>query len=128
MRQGFGWRLMSAAVPPFSPEAWGRRDPKVRAKGEKVEMTVPRSNRVERESRCLQHASSWTPAWWACGWTGTTLVTVLPTPGICASRLDIAAPGLEMLILDTDIMVDLLRGYPPAVAWLESLGEAEICS
>lgn len=31
-----------------------------------------------------------------------------------------------MLILDTDVMVDLLRGYPPATAWLESLGEAEI--
>lgn len=31
-----------------------------------------------------------------------------------------------MLILDTDVMVDLLRGYPPAIAWLESLGEAEI--
>ena len=31
-----------------------------------------------------------------------------------------------MVLLDTDIMVDLLRQYPPAVAWLESLGEEEI--
>ena len=31
-----------------------------------------------------------------------------------------------MIILDTDVMVDLLRGYPPAVAWMDSLGEAEI--
>jgi hypothetical protein len=26
-----------------------------------------------------------------------------------------------MILLDTDIMVDLLRGYPPAVSWLESI-------
>jgi len=31
-----------------------------------------------------------------------------------------------VIILDTDVMVDLLRGYLPAVAWMESLGEAEI--
>lgn len=31
-----------------------------------------------------------------------------------------------MVLLDTDIMVDLLRQYPLAVAWLESLGEEEI--
>jgi tRNA(fMet)-specific endonuclease VapC len=31
-----------------------------------------------------------------------------------------------MLLLDTDVMVDLLRRHPPAVAWLQSLGEEEI--
>jgi len=31
-----------------------------------------------------------------------------------------------MILLDTDVMVDLLRQYPPAVAWLDSLGEEEI--
>lgn len=31
-----------------------------------------------------------------------------------------------MVLLDTDVMVDLLRQYPPAVAWLDSLGEEEI--
>ncbi|MCR4418736.1 MAG: PIN domain-containing protein [Clostridia bacterium] len=31
-----------------------------------------------------------------------------------------------MIVVDTDVMVDVLRGYPPAVAWLESLGDAEI--
>lgn len=31
-----------------------------------------------------------------------------------------------MIILDTDIMIDFLRQYPPAVAWLDSLGEEEI--
>ena len=31
-----------------------------------------------------------------------------------------------MLLLDTDVMIDLLRQYPPAVAWLDSLGEEEI--
>ena len=31
-----------------------------------------------------------------------------------------------MVLLDTDVMIDLLRQYPPAVAWLESLGEEEI--
>ncbi|MBC7293592.1 MAG: PIN domain-containing protein, partial [Thermoleophilia bacterium] len=32
-----------------------------------------------------------------------------------------------MVILDTDVMIDLLRGHPPAVAWLESLGDTEVC-
>ncbi|MDQ2995677.1 MAG: type II toxin-antitoxin system VapC family toxin [Chloroflexota bacterium] len=27
-----------------------------------------------------------------------------------------------MLLLDTDIMIDVLRRYPPALAWLTSLG------
>jgi predicted nucleic acid-binding protein len=31
-----------------------------------------------------------------------------------------------MILLDTDVMIDLLRRYPPAVAWLESLGDEEI--
>jgi predicted nucleic acid-binding protein len=31
-----------------------------------------------------------------------------------------------MILLDTDIMIDLLRKYHPAVAWLSSLGEEEI--
>jgi hypothetical protein len=31
-----------------------------------------------------------------------------------------------MILLDTDVMIDLLRRYPSAVAWLESLGDEEI--
>ncbi|MCI2430608.1 type II toxin-antitoxin system VapC family toxin [Candidatus Acetothermia bacterium] len=31
-----------------------------------------------------------------------------------------------MILLDTDVMIDLLRQYPPAVAWLESLMEEEM--
>ncbi|MEW6104130.1 MAG: type II toxin-antitoxin system VapC family toxin [bacterium] len=31
-----------------------------------------------------------------------------------------------MILVDTDVMIDLLREYPPAVAWLDSLGEEEI--
>jgi predicted nucleic acid-binding protein len=31
-----------------------------------------------------------------------------------------------MLLLDTDVMIDLLRQYPPAVSWLDSLGAEEI--
>ena len=31
-----------------------------------------------------------------------------------------------MLLLDTDVMIDLLREYPPAIAWLDSIGEEEI--
>lgn len=31
-----------------------------------------------------------------------------------------------MLILDTDVMVDILRGYQPALAWLNSLSGEEI--
>ncbi len=31
-----------------------------------------------------------------------------------------------MLLLDTDVMVDVLRRYPPAVEWLASLGEEPV--
>ncbi len=31
-----------------------------------------------------------------------------------------------MAFLDTDVMIDLLRGHPPAVVWLDSLGDDEI--
>lgn len=31
-----------------------------------------------------------------------------------------------MILLDTDVMIDLLRKYPPAIAWLNSLGEEKI--
>lgn len=31
-----------------------------------------------------------------------------------------------MIFLDTDVMIDLLRQYPPATAWLNSLGAEEI--
>lgn len=30
-----------------------------------------------------------------------------------------------MILLDSDVMIDLLRGYPPAVAWFEALDEEE---
>jgi tRNA(fMet)-specific endonuclease VapC len=28
-----------------------------------------------------------------------------------------------MVLLDTDVMIDILRGYPPALAWLRSLDD-----
>jgi len=31
-----------------------------------------------------------------------------------------------MVILDTDIMIDLLRGYSEAIKWIKSLGDEEI--
>lgn len=31
-----------------------------------------------------------------------------------------------MIVLDTDIMIDLLRPYAPAVSWLVSLGDEEV--
>ncbi|NOX60881.1 MAG: type II toxin-antitoxin system VapC family toxin [Chloroflexi bacterium] len=31
-----------------------------------------------------------------------------------------------MIILDSDIVIDFLRRYPPAIEWLRSLGETEI--
>ncbi len=30
-----------------------------------------------------------------------------------------------MRLLDTDVMIDLLRGFAPAVTWFESLGDEE---
>jgi predicted nucleic acid-binding protein len=31
-----------------------------------------------------------------------------------------------VVLVDTDVMVDLLRQHPPAVAWLDTLGEEEL--
>ena len=31
-----------------------------------------------------------------------------------------------MILLDTDILIDLIRRYPPALVWLQSLGEEEV--
>ena len=31
-----------------------------------------------------------------------------------------------MIFVDTDVMIDLLRQYPPAVAWLSKIGDEEI--
>jgi predicted nucleic acid-binding protein len=31
-----------------------------------------------------------------------------------------------VILLDTDIMIDVLRKYPPALAWLASLGTTEL--
>lgn len=31
-----------------------------------------------------------------------------------------------MILLDSDIMIDLLRQHPPAVNWLDSLGDEEL--
>jgi predicted nucleic acid-binding protein len=31
-----------------------------------------------------------------------------------------------MILLDSDVMIDLLRRYSPAIDWLDSLGEEEI--
>ncbi len=31
-----------------------------------------------------------------------------------------------MILLDTDVMVDVLRGYEPALAWLTAVSDAEI--
>ena len=30
-----------------------------------------------------------------------------------------------MRLLDTDVMIDLMRGFAPAIAWFESLGDEE---
>ena len=27
-----------------------------------------------------------------------------------------------MILLDTDVAIDILRGFPPSVAWLQGLG------
>jgi predicted nucleic acid-binding protein len=32
-----------------------------------------------------------------------------------------------MIILDSDIMIDFLRGYPPALAWLDTLEDEVLC-
>lgn len=31
-----------------------------------------------------------------------------------------------MIILDSDIIIDFLRNYPPAIEWLASMGDEEI--
>ncbi len=34
---------------------------------------------------------------------------------------------MPMICVDTDVMVDMLRRYAPAVAWLRSLGSETLC-
>ena len=31
-----------------------------------------------------------------------------------------------MIFLDSDIVIDFLRRYPPAISWLESLGDEKL--
>ena len=31
-----------------------------------------------------------------------------------------------MILVDTDVMVDIMRRHPPAVAWIDSLGAEEV--
>jgi len=31
-----------------------------------------------------------------------------------------------MVLLDTDVVIDLLRSYPSALTWLDSLGDEEL--
>lgn len=31
-----------------------------------------------------------------------------------------------MILVDTDIMIDILRGHPPAVAWLQAMANERI--
>jgi hypothetical protein len=38
-------------------------------------------------------------------------------------------PTHEMkYLLDTDILIDVLRGYPPSIEWLATLTETPYCS
>ena len=32
-----------------------------------------------------------------------------------------------MILLDSDILIDIARRHPPAIAWLDTLGSQEIC-
>lgn len=32
-----------------------------------------------------------------------------------------------MIALDTDVLIDVLRGFPPASAWLRALGNERLC-
>src|SRR5438874_13648847 len=51
------------------------------------------------------------------------LVTAQSTRGGCATRL---SGAITMILLDSDVGVDLLRGKPQAIAWLASLGRQRI--
>jgi predicted nucleic acid-binding protein len=31
-----------------------------------------------------------------------------------------------MILMDTDVAIDILRGRPPAIAWLQALGSAPL--
>ena len=42
----------------------------------------------------------------------------------CAARRNSARVKWTMILLDTDVMSDALRGYVPATQWLEGLGNA----
>ena len=52
-----------------------------------------------------------------------TLATAESSRGSCASGL---SGAITMILLDSDVAVDLLRGKPQAIAWLASLGRQRI--
>ena len=45
-------------------------------------------------------------------------------PAVCAGRLKLAV--VRLMLLDTDVMVDILRGHPPAMAWVAGPGAGPI--
>jgi predicted nucleic acid-binding protein len=53
-----------------------------------------------------------------------TSVAALSSYAVCVGGPS-SVKGLRML-LDTDVMVDILRGHPPAVAWLAGLGSTAV--
>jgi hypothetical protein len=46
-------------------------------------------------------------------------------PGNCVKQRS-GEIDRAMILLDTDIMIDVLRKYPPAMAWLASLGSTAL--
>src|SRR5216683_381478 len=60
----------------------------------------------------------------APGQSGTTSVTRWSLPANCASVSGAVVRTVEwMTLVDTDVMVDIRRGHPPALAWFDGLAE-----
>ena len=54
------------------------------------------------------------------------LATVYRLPADFVSKQNIAGGIPSMTLIDTDVMVDVMRRYAPAVAWLDTLGSETI--
>lgn len=89
--------------------------------GQQVDVVVSLSSLPETK-KLLLRVNYWILAWLAYGKIVLILRIVRPTLVSCANNLK----QNVIIFLDSDIIIDFLRRYPPAISWLESLEDEKI--
>src|SRR5947209_8497797 len=63
-----------------------------------------------------------TQAWWAFGQNARISSITISLRLTCAGRP--LKEGRILMLLDTDVMGDVLRNYPPALVWMASMASS----